>query len=160
MVSAENPATSIYRDTTEEILLTQSGVELKSQGITATKSWFVPCSNSGGLAKYPTCYARSPFTTTGALVQVSIECGNTNKVLSQSGGFVKAPTSPVLNAFPTLRTVSTGTNATLTFNARATSGSYTTWNPADSIKVQTLTTMPVVPINCGLHIEAYDKYGS
>lgn len=158
--TTSNSTPAIYLGSSQVMKITQTGTALISQGISAFQSWFIPCTNTGGLAKYPTCYARSPFTTTGALIHVALECGNTNKQLSASGGFVKSSDAPVLSSFPTIRTVTVGTGSAFAYNARATSGSYVQWNPADAIKVQTVTSMPAGGINCGLHIDASDKYGN
>lgn len=150
---------TIYRNTTAAIALSQSGVELKSNGLTAAYAWTTACTNTGGLTKYPTCYVRNPFGSTGALVNVALECGGTNKALSMSGGFVTSTTAAVTSAFPTLSTISVGSGAFNAFNVRATSGSVLKWKPDQAIKFQTVTAMPAGGIDCVVHTEAYDKYG-
>lgn len=139
---------------------TSTGVVIQVNGTTQWQVFSTSCTNTGGLAKYPTCYVRSPLATTGALTAVSLECGNTNKVLSMSGGFVKSSTEAVASGFKSLRTVSVGTGSISVFNARTLTGSITTWNPADVIKFQTVTAFPAGGIDCVVRAELYDKYGS
>lgn len=157
--TSSNATPAVYRDTTIALAYSQSGVELKSNGLTTAYAFTTACTNTGGLAKYPTCYIRNPFGSTGALVNVALECGSTNNTLSMSGGFVTSTTSAVATAFPTLRTVTVGTGAFSAFNVRATSGSVLKWKPDEAIKFQTVTTMPAGGIDCVVHTEAYDKYG-
>lgn len=139
---------------------TTTGAFIQVSGTTELQIFRTACTNTGGLAKYPTCLARSPLTTTGAVRTITLECGNTNKALSMSGGFVKASTTAVSASFPTLRTISVGTGGHFAYNALATSGSYTLWNPADLLKFQTVTSIPAGGIDCLVRTEMYDKYGS
>ncbi len=77
-----------------------------------------------------------------------------------SGGFVKSTTAAVSPALSQLLTFNAGTGTTTRFNVTATSGSYIHWNPADAIKFQTVTALPAGGFNCGVRVDAYDKYGN
>jgi hypothetical protein len=136
---------------------TTTGATLQLNGIDELKVWDTACTNTGGLAKYPTCLVRSPWTTTGALKLVSLVCGGTNKTLSMSGGFVKTTTAVVSSAFSNLKTVSVGTGAGL--QSVDTGATMRMWNPADLIKFQTVTSFPAGGATCYVHTEGYDRQG-
>lgn len=136
----------------------QTGVTLKDGTTTVLWSRTLACTATGGLAKYPTCYVPNPFGSTGALVNVSHECGNVGTNLTMSGGFVTSTTTAVSSAFPTMNDFTAGTGSFVAFNVRATSGSVLEWKPGEAIKFQTITTLPSTS-DCAVHVEAYDKYG-
>lgn len=151
--------TTLYRPLNFVTNGTQSGITLKDSGLTGVFVHDYPCTNSGGLAKYQgPCVINSPFATTGALKLAALVCGGVNKTLSMSGGFVKTAASPVTSALSNLRTISVGSGAGL--QSVNTGATLRDWNPADKIKFQTVTPMPAGGIDCKVHVEAYDRYGT
>lgn len=142
---------------------TSTGVNLKVAGLTRLQTFSVPVSQTGGNvkvsggAKYDTAYARSPFTTTGTLVGLALECGGVPKPFAYEVGFVKsrlAGTGSRVHANLDNKTAASGSLAVFLTGA-------TLWNPADAIKLGTLTSVPVTSANdCKLWITASDKYGS
>lgn len=132
-----------------------TGAVIQVNGTTQFQVFTTACSATGGLAKYPTCIVRSPYTTTGALIGAVMECGNTNRVFSMSGGFVKTTGAAVASAFaPFLnKQIATGSLAPM-----INSGAYLNWNPADLLKVQTVSTNGS-PANCNIRLTTYDRTG-
>lgn len=118
----------------------------------------VACTATGGLTTYDTCYMPSPLTTTGALKSVSIQCGNVAKALPSDLGFVKAANSATGAALPNFNNVSLGTGATFFYGT-----GYTIWNPADKLKLGTLTAptgaLNTTRYNCIMRAVVEDIYG-
>ncbi len=124
---------------------------------------------SGGLANYDFCRARSPFTTTGTIFTLGLECGNVPRPFTLSGSFVKAistnisanPGQRVFQQFgrgadPTVPTVTTvGTGARI----YAFTGAIM-WNPADILKIEARSATWNTGNNCSLFYEARDKFGT
>ncbi len=152
---------------------TQTGVVLQEAKVTQLAIRDVPCTltqtiggtGSGGRANYPFCLAKSPFTTTGALTALSLECGGVGTATNtMSGGFVKTSTQAVgalpTKAFTNFLSVASNTGAAL--RASFTGTSLQLWNPADLIKVQILNAGGLInpTSNCVLRYQAHDKFGT
>ncbi len=138
----------------------QTGVVLKAGGTVVDQKIPVTCSATGGLTKYPTCITASPYTSTGVLTGLSLECGGAamgNWVMS--GAFVKSVTAPsgttTIPNFGTRKTVGSGSFTTMSGSTPL------TWNPADLIKISTITSIPTTTnFNCTMLITSHDKFGS
>lgn len=170
--TTNNPNPTFYVNTLSSLSLTGAGLRFNANGtmtgITLLDSnsavgyadHLYPCTSTGGLGgKYPTCVIRSPYTTTGALTSVTLECGGTGLSLTGSGGFVKSTTAPVLSSFNRMNgiTINTGATVIQTF----TGSTVKKWNPADIIKIGTVTSLPTTTnFNCGARVKSYDLFGS
>lgn len=140
---------------------TQSGVTTTadSHPLVTFKAWHTLCSGSGGLAKYPYCLVEQPFTTTGAITKLELQCGNTNKTLLMSGGLVKSSTQGVgvfTGGLIRLNDITVGTGSVAPASL---SGGLILWNTADLIKFQTITTPQTLANgggnDCAVYIEAH-----
>lgn len=136
---------------------TATGVVIQIEGSTAYQRFSVACTATGGLKKYPTCVAASPFTTTGALHDVAIDCGNTNVAMVMSGAFVKS-NAATTEGTVVLKNVTVGSGAVR--NKLSQTGSEILWNPADKIRLSTVTTQPNSASNCTMWVTARDKSGT
>ncbi|MEO5366365.1 MAG: hypothetical protein H7831_08430 [Magnetococcus sp. WYHC-3] len=113
-------------------------------------------SNTGGVATYDVLSLRSPLTTTGTILQLSIECGNVPRPFTGDLGFaptVNAETGSTITNFGD-KTFGTGSRVYFLTGA-------TLWNPAQRLKFGTLTTVPTTSgNNCQLRYSLFDTYGS
>lgn len=137
-----------------------TGAVLQVNGVTQAQWVPVACTATGGNvkvsggAKYNTCIAASPLTTTGTIVGLGLECGSVPAAFAFDMSFVKSRTSGTGSAFLNLGNKSAGTGAGIYFLT----GSML-WNPADLIKVGTLTSVNAAT-DCQLMYQIRDKYGS
>lgn len=137
---------------------TQTGFVVKADGTTTLQRFPVTCTATGGLTKYPTCITASPYTTTGSLEGLALDCGGIGVgTLTVSGSFVKSRSavsgSPVIPNF-TRKAIASGALAGY-------SGSGMTWNPADLLRINTITSIPTTTnFNCTMVVTTRDKYGS
>lgn len=136
---------------------TQSGVVLKTGNVTAYQTFPVACTSTGGLTKYPTCIASSPFSTSGALIDVAVDCGLTNVNMLMSGSFVKSNSATSFGA-AVLKNVTVGSGSLK--NRMSQSGAQLIWNPADKIRITTTTASPNTAANCTMWVTARDKSGT
>ena len=133
---------------------TQSGIVLKADGLTRYKSYYTTCTATGGLSKYSTCYAPSPFSTTGSLFDVSLECGNVPKALAGDVSFKKSRLSASGAPLTNLDAITAGTGS-LEMSQFATE---VAWNSADALTYSTLVT-PGSGVDCKLFYTVADHYG-
>lgn len=140
---------------------TTTGSVIQINGVTEDQIFTTTCTATGGNvkvsngAKYNTCITASPYTTTGAITQLEISCGNVPTALPGDLSFVKSRASAGSGAaIQNFSNVSLATGAILNFSTGS-----TLWNPADFVKFNTLTT-PGSAVDCRLRIRAYDKYGT
>ncbi len=140
---------------------TQSGVVLKTAGLERYQTFPTTCIGTGGLTGvYNTCAASSPYSSTGTLLGVSIECGNW--MVSQVGdvsfkktvhGGTGASLTNLVNV-----TVATGANIT-SMLAQPVS-----WNPTDTLTFSTITASSGVNsaarFDCKMYPVVLNKYGS
>lgn len=116
------------------------------------------CTATGGVATYDVCLLDSPLTTTGALRGLALECGNVAKPLQIDASFVKAANSATGTTLPNFNDRTAGTGAWV-YNY---TGSLL-WNPADKIKVGSLTsptgTLSTSRYDCQIRAEVDDIYG-
>lgn len=141
---------------------TSTGAVIQVAGLTRLQTFGVTCTNTGGNvkvsggAKYDTCISRSPLSTTGTLVDVSLECGNSPKPYNYDLGFVKGLVSGTGVGITNLNNRATASGSLHTHST----GAYL-WNPADYLKLGTLTSVPTTSGNdCKLWVTIQDKYGS
>ena len=166
--STANTTPTVYSDTVAVIGLpvagTNTGVSLKVGGLDRSRWFASTCTSTGGNVAelgtyYDTCLARSPYTSTGILLDLSLECGNTPIAITGSGGFVKGPKQNVIaaTAIPIFaQTKVAGSGSKIEYGTGR-----ILWNPADRIKIQTRTTIPkTTGIDCKLYFNVADKYGS
>lgn len=137
---------------------TTTGANLQVNGVTVLQRFPVTCTATGGFTKYPTCIAASPYTSTGVLVGFDMNCGGTGVgPLTVSGGFVKTRSAvSATTVFPnwTRKAIGSGALASM-------SGSALNWNPADFLRINTITSVPTTTnFNCSLLVTTYDKPGS
>ena len=112
----------------------------------------------GGGAKYNTCAIASPLTTTGALKQISLQCGNVAKALQGDISFAKTAVGGTGSALVNGSNVIMGTGAYI-----YTLSGVTLWNPADTLKFGT-TVSPTGALNatrydCTMRAVVEDIYG-
>lgn len=134
-----------------------TGAVLQLNGVTAYQRFAVACTSTGGLTKYPTCVTASPYSTTGALLDVAIDCGNTLVGMLMSGSFVKSNAATTFGA-AVLRNVTVGSGGIR--NRLSQTGSEVLWNPADKIRLHTTTASPNAASNCTMWVTSRDKSGS
>lgn len=139
----------------------ETGAILQVNGVSRFQRFTVPCTATGGTngvgGYYATCLARSPLTTTGVLLGVSVECGNVPQPYAFSGGFVKARANVVGVSFKNFAAAGAGTGKLAAVHS---TGAYL-WNPADLIKINTATAVRAASgDNCVLGLDTFDKYGS
>lgn len=119
------------------------------------------CTATGGLSKYTMCSYNSPYTTTGALVGFSLECGN--NVAKQLTGDVSFKKTLFSNTGTVL---TNGDNLALGTGALKASilAVPVTWNPADKLTFSTLVspsgTLNTTRYDCKFAPIVWDKYGS
>lgn len=87
---------------------------------------------------------------------MALDCGNTNRQFSMSGGMVKSTTAAVTGAFAPFLNKQVHTGSLINMIS---TGSLIQWNPADLIKVQTVSTRGT-PENCSVRVTSFDKQGS
>lgn len=136
---------------------TTTGAVIEVVGVTAFQRFPVPCTSTGGLKKYPTCITASPFSSTGALSDIAIDCGNNGRALVMSGAFVKSNAATTEGQL-LLKNVTVGTGAVR--NRLSQTGSEVLWNPADKIRLSTVTAGANQAANCTMWVTARDKSGS
>jgi len=121
----------------------------------------VTCTATGGLTGvYETCSTVSPFTTTGTLLGVGLECGNVARALQGDVSFKKSAGSATGTALTNLDGVTLGTGSNV-FSQLAVGVS---WNPADLLTFSTRATptgtLNTTRYNCQMWPVYLDKYGS
>lgn len=132
--------------------LSDPSVRIVQRAIQITK-----CSSTGGNvkvsggAKYDTCIAASPLTTTGSIARISLEVTGSHAAYPIDCGFVKGIASGTGTAFVNMGNVSTGSGLTFLYGT----GSLR-WNPVDYIKCGTLTTVNSSALDASLRVEYYD----
>ncbi len=150
---------------------TQSGVSLQIDGLSrSTLGRGFPCTSTGGTnglgGYYSTCVVPAPYSSTGAVTAISLECGGTKvSIAALSGGFLK--TASVANrtagsAVFTLQPPIFNINKTVGTGAMQRYGSgQILWNPKDSFLLQTSTVIPkTTGVDCKVFMNSFDKYGS
>lgn len=171
--TTNNATTSVYSNTLQALTLPshvnpgvgfitngdQTGITLLDGAAVGYMNRLYPCTATGGLGgKYATCVVNSPYTTSGALVSVALECGGTALSVTGSGGFVKTATAPVLSSFNRMTGITVNTGATV--NQTFTGSTIKIWNNADKIKLALVGSIPNgTNFNCGLRVNSYDLYG-
>ena len=134
-----------------------TGAILQVNGVTQKQIFTFACANTGGVASYDTCISASPLTTSGAISAISLECGNVPRPFAYDVSFVSA--------------VKTGTQGILITNLNnktAGTGAFVStlsgaiiWNPAQFLKLGSLTSVPTTSGNdCVMRVEMFDKYGT
>lgn len=137
----------------KDIVLKLDGTEILRHVAPATLT------ATGGKVTYDTLYLASPLTTTGAIRDVSVQCGsNVAKPLVGDLGFVKTANTQTGSVFPNFNNVTLGSGAYIYYGSGR-----ILWNPADKIKFGTLTT-PTGTLNttrydCKLRVTVEDIYG-
>ncbi len=139
---------------------TTTGAVIQVNGLTRIQQFPVTCTATGGLSTYSTCAARLPFTTTGGLLGVSMECGNWKVAMSGDLSFKKTLTSASGSVITNGNNLSLGTGAFLPTQLAVPIA----WNPADILTFSTLVT-PTGTLNttrydCQMWSTIIDKYGS
>jgi hypothetical protein len=142
---------------------TATGVVLSLNDVTQLQILTIPCTNTGGAvqisnggAKYDTCIGASPLTTTGAITAITLACGSVPRPFAYDVSFVKTRQTGTGVALKNLSNLSTGTGVSAHFGT-----GYTLWNPADLLKLGTLTSVPTTSgNNCQLRVVLHDKYGT
>lgn len=140
---------------------TGTGADLRIGGVSRLR--VLPptaCTATGGLTKYTMCSISAPFSTTGALLATSLECGNVSKALAGDVSFKKTAFSNTGTALTNLDGITAGTGST-EVSWFATEQA---WNPADRLTFTTLIT-PTGTINstrydCVMSAVVLDKYGN
>ena len=138
-----------------------TGATIQVNSITRWQQYPVTCTATGGTTGlYSTCAANLPFTSTGGLLGVTLECGNVATQLTGDVSFKKSLHS------------ATGTVLTNLNNIVAGTGSYEgswfateqAWNPADILTFSTTTTpsgtLNTTRYDCQMWATVSDKYGS
>lgn len=139
---------------------TGSGVQLTVDGVTRYRQVKGTCSATGGLTSYTTCYVPPLFTSTGTLLEFSLECGN--NVVAQSGdvSFKKTLTSASGAPLTNGNNLSLGSGA----NLHSQLAVPVSWNPADYLTFSTLVaptgTLNTTRYNCSIWATVSDKYGT
>lgn len=141
---------------------TTSGAVLQVNGLTRFQTFPTTCTATGGLTgQYSTCYARSPYTTTGSLLAFSFECGNNFAValpgdVSFKKSLISGSGAPLTN----------GDNLTLGSGALKPSvlAVPVAFNPADILTFSTRTTptgtLSTGRYDCQMYTTVSDKYGT
>ena len=133
---------------------TETGATIQLNGVVQQKINTTALTNTGGVAAYDVASITNPFNATGAITNLSIECGNVPKPWTLDVGFstaVKTATSSTLAAFDN---VVTGTG----FFARYGSGGIL-WQANKRLKVGSLTSVPTTSGNdCYLRYNAYQVH--
>lgn len=133
---------------------TATGAIIQVSGVTRYQTLSTTCTATGGsTGQYSTCLLRSPFTTTGGLLETSLECGNVGAALT---GDI---------SFKTARIAASGTVLTNLDNIAAGTGSYersafateVDWHPSKFLTYSTLVTPG--SIDCKLWATVADRYG-
>lgn len=139
---------------------TSSGVVLQVNSVTRYQTVPITCTASGGLTKYSMCSGRSPLSTTGSLIDISMECGSVAKQLTGDVQFKKSLLSNSGSPLTNLDNIVVGTGA-LERSAFATE---LKWNPADLLTFSTLETptgsLGSSRYDCQMWATLSDKYGS
>ncbi len=134
----------------------ETGFTLKANGVTQLQTYTTPCSATGGMANYAFCYVPSPFTATGTLTQVSLDCAGTALAsIVASGAIVKQTNKTVAT---TVANIPNFTNKTYGSGSHVAflTGS-TLVNPRDAIRIQEArTSIPTTTnINCNVRTSWY-----
>lgn len=136
---------------------TTTGATVQINGVTAWQQIPFTCTSTGGLTKYPTCYIPSPYTTTGAVIDIALDCGNTLVNMVMSGSFVKSRSATTFGR-NLIRNSTVGSGGLLSRSSQT--GSQVPWNPVDGIRLTTITAAPNTAVNCSGIVTARDKAGS
>jgi hypothetical protein len=139
----------------------QSGAGLQVNGLTRGLRVPITCASTGASTViggyYPTCIARSPYNSTGTLLDISLECGSVPQPFTGSAGFLKVRTAPVGTALRNFAAVASKTGALV---ARFGTGA-SIWNPADFLKFQASNAIRSTSgLDCKMILVVDDKYGS
>lgn len=149
--------TVINAPTGKDIVYTLAGTEVERVTTVACTATGGNVKIGGG-AKYNTCVIPSPLTTTGALRDVSIQCGNVSVALAGDLSYMKTAVGGTGAALPNGSNVSLGTGAHIYFGSGR-----TLWNPADSLKFGTLITptgtLSSARYDCVMRAKIEDIYG-
>lgn len=152
--TTNNATPTVYVNTTKVQEITTSGTVLYTNGLARNAETFAKCTSTGGLTSYSTCFLPSPITTTGSLLGVSIECGDTGVQLTGDVSFKIASTSASGTALTSLEDIVLGTGSLQVSNF----ATEVNWNPAEGISYSTLVTPGAV--DCRLFAKYSDKYGN
>lgn len=149
------------RDSVNFAGTTATGADLRIGGVSRFRVLPpIACSATGGVTSYTSCAISAPFSTTGALLGVTHECGNVAKALIGDVSFKKSLTSATGTALTNLDSVTIGTGSTqISWFATE-----QTWNPADILTFTTLTTpsgtLNTTRYDCKMSAVVLDKYGN
>ncbi len=88
-----------------------TGSILQVDGQTRRQEFPTTCSATGGLTNYSTCDSKLPISTSGALLGVTIECGNWAKAMTGDVSFKATAMSASGSPLTNLNNVTLGTGA-------------------------------------------------
>jgi len=146
-----------YEGVTNKILAyTQTGTVQYVGSLARAKETYTTCTSTGGLTNYSTCWLPSPLSTTGSLLEASLECGNVPQSLAGDVSFKINRLSASGTALTNLNNITAGSGA-LEVSDFATE---VAWNPAEGLSFSTLTDPLGASVDCRLWAVYSDKYGS
>ena len=152
--TTNNTTPKTYVNTVVVQEYTQSGVTLLSGGLERGRVTYGNCTATGGLTTYSTCIVNHPFSTSGSLLAVGLECSETGVAAQLTGdvSFKLTATSSSGAPLTNLDAIVAGTGS-LEVSQFATE---VVWNPAEILTYTTLVTPDTV--NCKLFATVDEKF--
>jgi len=131
-----------------------TGVVLQVSGTTRYQTLSTTCTATGGsTGQYSTCALRSPLSTTGSLIEASLECGNVGTQLTGDISFKTARIAATGSALTNLDNITAGTGSL----ERSAFSTEVAWHPSKFLTYSTLVSPGSV--DCKLWATLADQYG-